>query len=451
MLYRSQLKATRRLRFGAVILTLWAGAVQAVSRAYITKIRKPFIKSYRILTCCMLASLCLLSGGAWAQVITEFSAGISAGAAPAGITAGPDGNLWFTEASGNRIGRITPLGVVTEFSAGISAFALPSYITSGPDGNLWFSEQNGNRIGRITPLGVVTEFSAGISPGAQPTGITAGPDGNLWFAEANGNRIGRITPLGVVTEFSVGITPGAAPLDITAGPDGNLWFTELNGNRIGRITPLGVITEFSTGITPGAFPYDITAGPDGNLWFTEQIGNRIGRITTGSAAIAPPTFAKSFGAASIPLNGSTSLSFTINNPNTSALTGAGFTDTLPAGLVVSTPNALTGSCGGGTITATAASGAVSLSGATLGGSTSCTFSVNVTGTTAGTQNNTTGAVTSVEGGAGTTASASVIVFAVGGPPPSSPSTVPTLSEWSLLLLGIVLAYLGTARLRRNAL
>ncbi len=69
----------------------------------------------------MLASLCLLSGGAWAQVVTEFSAGISAGANPHGITAGPDGNLWFTEETGNRIGRITPLGVVTEFSAGISA------------------------------------------------------------------------------------------------------------------------------------------------------------------------------------------------------------------------------------------------------------------------------------------------------------------------------------------
>ena len=27
---------------------------------------------------------------------------------PFGITAGPDGNLWFTETLGNSIGRITP-------------------------------------------------------------------------------------------------------------------------------------------------------------------------------------------------------------------------------------------------------------------------------------------------------------------------------------------------------
>jgi fimbrial isopeptide formation D2 family protein len=129
----------------------------------------------------------------------------------------------------------------------------------------------------------------------------------------------------------------------------------------------------------------------------------------------PPVIIKAFGAASIPLNGSTSLSFTIQNNNTTtALTGVGFTDTLPAGLIISTPNGQTGSCGvGGTITATAGTNVISLSGGSIAASSSCTFSVNVTGITAGTQNNTTGNVTSTEGGTGGTASASINVV---GPP-----------------------------------
>ena len=141
--------------------------------------------------------------------------------------------------------------------------------------------------------------------------------------------------------------------------------------------------------------------------------------------VAPPVIIKAFGAASIPLNGSTSLTFTIQNNNTTvALTGVGFSDTLPAGLVVSTPNGLTGSCGGGTITATQATNVISLTGASLAQSTSCTFAVNVTGIAAGTQNNTTGNVTSTEGGTGGTASASINVVA----PPSiakafNPSTI----------------------------
>jgi streptogramin lyase len=86
-------------------------------------------------------------------VVTEFSAGISPGAEPWGITAGPDGNVWFTEARqslpSNTIGRITPAGIVREFSKGISADALPYHITTGPDGRIWFTEGFGNRIARI--------------------------------------------------------------------------------------------------------------------------------------------------------------------------------------------------------------------------------------------------------------------------------------------------------------
>ena len=159
-----------------------------------------------------------------------------------------------------------------------------------------------------------------------------------------------------------------------------------------------------------------------------------------------PTIAKAFGSASIALNGTTSLSFTINNANVSTpLTGVGFTDTLPAGLLVATPNGLIGSCGGGMIVATAASGGISLTGATLAASAGCTFSVGVTGTTAGTKNNTTGAVTSVEGGPGGTASASVSVAAATPPP----SDIPTLRQWALWLLGLFILVATAAVISRQ--
>lgn len=114
--------------------------------------------------------------------------------------------------------------------------------------------------------------------------------------------------------------------------------------------------------------------------------------TATLTVLGPPTIAKSFGAASIPLSGTTSVNFTITNPNASnSLSGIAFSDTLPAGLpVASTPNA-SNTCGG-TLTANAGSGSISLSGGTVSGGGTFSISVDVTGTTAGTKSNTTGAI-----------------------------------------------------------
>src|SRR5207248_72032 len=108
-------------------------------------------------------------------------------------------------------------------------------------------------------------------------------------------------------------------------------------------------------------------------------------------------------------------------------------DTLPAGLVISTPNNLVGICGGGTITATQATNVISLSGATLAQSSFCSFSVNVTGMSAGTKNNTTGAITSTEGGTGATSNTAVLTVVA---PPSiaklfSPSSIALNATTSL--------------------
>jgi streptogramin lyase len=198
---------------------------------------------------------------------------------PYSITAGPDGNLWFTEQRDRNVGRITPAGVITEFHVG----DIPSGIAAGPDGNLWFTQGVG-LIGRITPTGVLTQFRL-PKLATEPGRIVAGPDGNLWFTESIGDKIGRITTAGVITEFALP-TADSLPFGIAAGPDGNLWFTlgGFNGffpatGSIGRITPTGVITVFTAPTDNGGFA-EIAAGPDGNLWFTEPWDNRIGRITT---------------------------------------------------------------------------------------------------------------------------------------------------------------------------
>ena len=161
-------------------------------------------------------------------------------------------------------------------------------------------------------------------------------------------------------------------------------------------------------------------------------------VCSGAAGLTPPTISKVFGAANIPPNGSTNLSFTATNPNAGpSLTGVAVADTLPAGLIVATPNGLTSSCGGGAITAAAGSSTVSLSGATLASSASCTFSINVTGTTLGAKNNVTGNVTANETGPGGTASATLTVQPAAPVTSGAPAmSLPMLAGFALLLMGL---------------
>ena len=210
------------------------------------------------------------------------------------ITTGPDGALWFSEASADKIGRMATDGSVTEYP--LHGGAYPNGITTGPDGNLWFTESTAGRIAVMTPKGVVKEYRLPISYSG-PLGIVAGPDRNIWFTEYVVDKIGRITPDGKITEFSLPAIPAPAasqaaagpptpkgPTEITVGPDSNLWFAEQNYNQIGRITPDGSITEFPL-FGENNYPNSIVTGPDHNLWFTEGGTGRIGRMTvTGKLA-----------------------------------------------------------------------------------------------------------------------------------------------------------------------
>jgi streptogramin lyase len=219
------------------------------------------------------------------NTLTEFNVS-PADIRPDGIAAGPDGNLWFVEVLGNNVGRIQPLApnTITRFPIP-TASSKPQDIVSGPDGNLWFTQGDG-QVGRILAAGpnTITEFT--VPSGLGASGITVGPDSNLWFAETfvagneGGDKIGRITPAApnTVTEFTIP-TAGGSPDDIATGPDGNLWFTEITGGKIGRIMPgaPNTITEFPIP-TPNSRPSGIVAAPDGNIWFGESGGRKIGRI-----------------------------------------------------------------------------------------------------------------------------------------------------------------------------
>ncbi|RJP49579.1 MAG: isopeptide-forming domain-containing fimbrial protein, partial [Anaerolineaceae bacterium] len=160
-----------------------------------------------------------------------------------------------------------------------------------------------------------------------------------------------------------------------------------------------------------------TAGPHTNVsGFISSTETGTNTTPTGYAtdtitAILPPTIEKLFSPNPILPNGTSTLTFTITNPNQNdTLTGVAFTDTfptLPAAMTVASPLTTSSTCGGtlqdnlgGALGAGDAG--IRLVSGTISGGGSCTVSVNVTAPSAGSYDNISGAVTAnVTGGTDT--------------------------------------------------
>src|SRR2546422_9013068 len=87
---------------------------------------------------CVALMLVLVVPHAFAVTITEYPTP-TANSNPVGITAGPDGNLWFTEDSSNanNIGKVTTSGVFTEYPIPNGCCAV--FITAAADDNICFA------------------------------------------------------------------------------------------------------------------------------------------------------------------------------------------------------------------------------------------------------------------------------------------------------------------------
>ncbi len=147
------------------------------------------------------------------------------------------------------------------------------------------------------------------------------------------------------------------------------------------------------------FTVNIAAGtPNGDynntvLATTPTSGATVSNFGPGATVtLTTASLTKAFAPASIPINGTSTLTFTITKPSGTAVTGLNFTDTFPAAMVLA--NTTTTNTCGGTLTdsgggsITAGDIGVRLTGGTMSApATSCTLTVAVTSATAGSYTN----------------------------------------------------------------
>lgn len=146
----------------------------------------------------------------------------------------------------------------------------------------------------------------------------------------------------------------------------------------GAITALAVrcTIDVTVSVTVAGSYSNTTSGA------TSSANTQVGPASNTAILVAympAPTVTKVFANTGFQVGGTNQLTITLTNPNASAITGATFTDNYPVNMVNAATPGLTNSCGG-TATAAASSGTLSLSGGTIPAAGSCTLTVNVTAT-----------------------------------------------------------------------
>lgn len=179
-------------------------------------------------------------------------------------------------------------------------------------------------------------------------------------------------PSGNITSFTSGALAAATT-----------WYSGGNLSLTSNLNPSG-LTYFRV------YGYNAqNSSPGGDMYIDD--------VSFAGCGVEKPSITKSFTSSTIASANTSTLSFTLSNNNTDALTGVTFSDTLPSGLTISgTPT--TPQCGG-TISSTANS--ITLSNGTINGKNTCTVNATVTGTATGTYQNVSGYISSTESGSNT--------------------------------------------------
>lgn len=264
-----------------------------------------------------VALICLAAAPARAVTITEFESNPGhVVQSPKHIVSGPEGNIWWTEASfdfgimrmspsGERLPIIKtkeePFDLVVAPSGWASWTTVGGYGARGPGGGMTeqatgypggaiaLTPSNEIRYGRNeSNNGVICRgpndnlaqgslTCGGFFSTGQVTGLAASTQA-LWASFAGVNQV-RI--LDTATPKAVDLPAASGPAGIAIGPEGSAWVAMTEAGAIDRIGPDGTRTRFP--LSAGSEPENIALGPDGALWITEFGIEKIGRMTTAGA------------------------------------------------------------------------------------------------------------------------------------------------------------------------
>src|SRR3954452_6864033 len=219
---------------------------------------------------------------------------------PLGLALDPDGDIWFTEGSSNRLGRMT-LDPTAPFSAhsSIAHYNIPNAVCEAvpgqpPNGDPACAKPTG-------PLPALTLPNPALT--TLPHSVAVDRKGRVWYTGEASERVGYLDPAKAEQNTTKGFTdaPGPvnefnrslAPAALTVDADGTVFFSDEYGDQIASATVDGagqIRTKFA--FRPNArnsLTDSPLVDPQGNLWFLEAGANLITRVSGVAAGVPAPS------------------------------------------------------------------------------------------------------------------------------------------------------------------
>jgi streptogramin lyase len=220
---------------------------------------------------------------------------------PTGVSLDRAGNVWFTEAANNRLGKLTP-GISRPFAVStvsLSHYNIPSFaIVDAPD------------------LGLIAAETS------NPHSVAVDRQGMVWFSETETGKIGRLDPSQAKPNTKLGFCETALPnndfhgqplpADIAIDRAGTLYWGDEYGDIVGSVRTGPTCADVAPG--PSWRPVErqsltdgVMADNAGNLWFTESSAaliSRVSGVTAGNPLPGPlPTITATTGTGALTATG----------------------------------------------------------------------------------------------------------------------------------------------------
>lgn len=227
--------------------------------------------------------------------LTEYE--LRSDGSPLYLSAETNNRIWFTMPDANVIGLLKIITVPSEYE--VEYFTVPT-ANSEPhnlvvaDGTVWFTEKSGNKLGKLDiATSSITEYPLPTAD-SQPTGLDIASDGNVWIATSGNDGVIEFDvateSFGDASLYSSSTTP--ANFERLEIANGDIWLTAPGRKSLmffepdrERFTPLGVTFIIQGQSSTSYTPDGMVLNRFNNPWVTASDGDLLGLYSPGTLAL----------------------------------------------------------------------------------------------------------------------------------------------------------------------